>query len=104
MIYPILIALYVLVCVSLVVIVLLQSGKGEGLAGMLGGGGGQAIFGARAGDVLSRTTTVLAIVFMVLSLALAIFSSHRSGSLSEEIAEYAEQPPAEESSAPAQGS
>ncbi|HOO77559.1 MAG TPA: preprotein translocase subunit SecG [bacterium] len=85
MLYPILIALYVVVCVALVTIVLLQSGKGDGLAGVFGGGGGQAIFGARTGDLLTRSTTVLAVFFMLLSLILAVLSTNRGETLSEEI-------------------
>ena len=86
MLNTVLIVLYVVVCISLIVIVLLQSGKGGGLAGIFGSGGGsQAIFGARAGDVMTKTTTALAVLFMVLSLALAVLSSHQAGSLSEEI-------------------
>ncbi len=90
MFYPILIALYVLVCTALVVVVLLQSGKGEGLAGVFGGGTGQAIFGARTGDILTKSTTILAVLFMILSLALFLLSAHSGATLSEEIAEYTE--------------
>ena len=86
MLYPILIILYVVVCISLVVIVLLQSGKGGGLTGIFGsGGGGQTIFGARTGDVMTKTTTVLAVCFMLFSLVLAILSGNRTSSLTKEI-------------------
>ncbi|HDL64163.1 MAG TPA: preprotein translocase subunit SecG [Proteobacteria bacterium] len=86
MLFTILIILYVVVCVALVVIVLLQSGKGGGLTGIFGsGGGGQTIFGARAGDVMTKTTTILAVCFMVFSLVLAILSTQRNSSLTEEI-------------------
>ncbi len=86
MLYPILIILYVVVCISLVVIVLLQSGKGGGLTGIFGsGGGGQTIFGARTGDVMTKTTTVLAVCFMLFSLVLAILSGNRTSSMTKEI-------------------
>jgi len=86
MLFTILIILYVVVCIALVVIVLLQSGKGGGLTGIFGsGGGGQTIFGARAGDVMTKTTTVLAVCFMVFSLVLAILSANRTSSLEKEI-------------------
>jgi len=55
---------HILSCVLLIVAVLLQSGKDAGLSGAFGMGGGQTIFGARAGDVLSKVTVVLAVVFM----------------------------------------
>jgi preprotein translocase subunit SecG len=86
MLFTILIILYVVVCISLVVVVLLQSGKGGGLTGIFGsGGGGQTIFGARAGDVMTKTTTVLAVCFMLFSLVLAILSANRTSSLTKEI-------------------
>jgi preprotein translocase subunit SecG len=86
MLFTILIILYVVVCIALIVIVLLQSGKGGGLTGIFGsGGGGQTIFGARTGDVMTKTTTVLAVCFMVFSLVLAILSAQRNSSLTKEI-------------------
>ncbi|MEA1928159.1 MAG: preprotein translocase subunit SecG [Candidatus Auribacterota bacterium] len=86
MLFTILIILYVVVCISLVVIVLLQSGKGGGLSGIFGsGGGGQTIFGARAGDVMTKSTTVLAVCFMLFSLVLAVLSANKSSSMTKEI-------------------
>lgn len=65
--------IHVLVCAFLVVTVLLQSGKGGGLAGAFGGGGTQAVFGGRgAATFLSRATTVLAICFMLTSLTMTV--------------------------------
>ncbi len=71
-----------LICVALVIVVLLQSSKGEGLAGAFGGGGGGgmsgAVFGGRgAASFLSRATTVLAICFMVSCLSLSLMSAGR---------------------------
>ena len=86
MLFPILIVLYVIVCIALIVVVLLQSGKGSGLSGIFGsGGGGQTIFGARAGDIMTKSTTILAICFMLFSLVLAFLSSRQSSSLTKEI-------------------
>jgi preprotein translocase subunit SecG len=74
---------HVIVCIALVLVVLMQSSKGEGLAGTaMGGGSGLsgAVFGGRgAASFLSKATTVLAILFMVNSGALALMSSQRSG-------------------------
>ena len=70
----ILTAVYVLVCFGLIITVLLQSAKGEGLAGAFGGGGGVsgAVFGGRgAASFLSRATTVLAVMFMLLAIVLS---------------------------------
>ena len=86
MLFTILIILYIVVCIALIVIVLLQSGKGGGLTGIFGsGGGGQTIFGARTGDIMTKTTTVLAVCFMVFSLVLAVLSAQRNSSLTKEI-------------------
>ena len=71
--------LHVMVCVFLVVIVLLQRGKGAEIGAVFGGGSGQTIFGSRgAGNFLTKLTTGAAVVFMVTSLSLAYFG--RGGS------------------------
>ena len=62
MLYYVALAIYVLVCLTLVLVVLLQQGKGGGMANAFGGGASQAAFGARSGaTVLSRATTVCAV-------------------------------------------
>lgn len=74
---------HTLVCILLIIVVLMQSSKGEGLAGAFGGGGSGltgAVFGGRgAASFLSKSTTVLAIVFMINCGALAYMSSDRTG-------------------------
>ena|SRR5438552_326758 len=73
---------HVVVCIFLILVVLLQQGKGADWAGAFGGGGTQTAFGARgAGTILSKATTAAAIIFMITSLALTIFIS-RPGSSS----------------------
>ncbi len=68
--------LHVIVSVFLILVVLLQQGKGQDLAGAFGGGGSQANVGARsATTVLHRLTTVAAVMFMVTSLTLTIMIS-----------------------------
>ena len=79
MLFNLLIGLHVFVCLLLILVVLLQSSKGSGLAGAFGGGGGQTMFGGQeTATFLSRLTTYLAVLFMVLSLLLAFLSSRRS--------------------------
>jgi preprotein translocase subunit SecG len=76
MLYTLMVILYVIVCLFLIAVVLLQTGKRADLAGAFGGGGSQTAFGTRgAATFLSRMTTVFAVLFMVLSLALSIYSS-----------------------------
>jgi preprotein translocase subunit SecG len=72
----ILTAIQVLVALVLILVVLLQSAKGTDLAGAFGGMGSQTAFGPRGTtNFLSRTTTVLAAIFMVSSLSLAVLSN-----------------------------
>jgi preprotein translocase subunit SecG len=80
--FGVLLVIHVLICVALIVVVLMQSAKGEGLAGAFGGGGGGltgAVFGGRgAASFLSKATTVLAIFFMVSCMGLSLLSAGRS--------------------------
>ena len=80
-----LIGLHVLVCFILIMVVLLQSGKAADLAGAFGGGGSQTALGSRgAATVLTKATTISAVLFMITSLSLAIIGSRRSGSVFEQ--------------------
>ena len=75
----ILIIVHVIVCVALIMIVLLQTGKGADMGAAFGGGASQTLFGSTgASTFLSKATTVAAIVFMLTSLVLAYMSSHRT--------------------------
>ena len=74
--YVFLIFVHLLVCIALVGVVLTQSGKGGGLAGGAFGGSAQTVFGGRgATDFLTRATMVLAAVFFMTSLGLALMST-----------------------------
>jgi preprotein translocase subunit SecG len=67
--------LHVIICIFLILVVLLQQGKGGGLSGSLGGGAAQVFGGRGAGNFMTRLTSVMAIMFMVTSLSLAYLSS-----------------------------
>src|SRR5499433_1488198 len=74
-------AFFVLNCLVLVIVVLLQSGKAADLAGAFGGAGSQTAFGPRgAATVLSQATTWCAVMFMVCAMALALRSERSAGS------------------------
>jgi preprotein translocase subunit SecG len=74
--------LYVLVCLVLMRVILLQQGKGGDIASAFGGGGSQTAFGARAGaTVLSRATAVGAILFILGALTLGILGQQGPGSV-----------------------
>lgn len=75
--------IHVIVCVFLVIVVLLQSGKAADLAGAFGGMGSQTAFGPRgAATVLSKATTIAAAAFMLTSLTLAILATRNAGTAS----------------------
>ena len=72
-------SLHVTCCVLLILIVLLQSGKGAEMGVSLGGGAGQTLFGAGGpATMLTKITTGVAILFMITSLSLAYMSGHKS--------------------------
>jgi preprotein translocase subunit SecG len=65
--------IHILVCLFLIIVVLLQSGKAADLAGAFGGMGSQTAFGPRgAATMLSKATTIAAVVFMITSIWLGI--------------------------------
>ncbi len=69
-----LVALHVIVCIAIIVIVLLQAGKGAEVGASFGTGGGGAVLGATGSkSFMSRLTTMTAIIFMLTSLTLAYF-------------------------------
>ncbi len=73
-----LITLHVLICFFLIIVVLLQSGKAADLAGAFGGMGSQTAFGPRgAATVLSKATTIAAVLFMITSITLTIIETRR---------------------------
>jgi len=82
MLYYLIATLYVLTCLVLMLVILLQQGKGGDIANAFGGGSSQAAFGARSGaTVLSRATTVCAVLFVVGALVLGIVGQRGPGSV-----------------------
>ena len=80
----IIIVVHILVCAALILIVLLQAGKGAEM-GAAFGGASQTIFGsAGAMGFLSKLTTVAAIIFMITSLLLTFTSSRRASTVMKE--------------------
>jgi preprotein translocase subunit SecG len=71
---------HVVVCLFLIIVVLLQSGKAADLAGAFGGMGSQTAFGPRgSATLLSKATTISAILFMFTSISLSILATRSSG-------------------------
>ena len=74
-------AIHILVCAFLIIVVLLQSGRGADVAAAFGGMGSQTAFGPRgSATVLTRATTWSAILFMITSITLSVVASRRTSS------------------------
>src|SRR5438270_7708565 len=74
--------IYILVCLLLLLVILLQQGKGGDMASAFGGGSSQTAFGARGGaTLLTKMTTVCAVLFMLGALVLAILGQRGPRSL-----------------------
>lgn len=81
-----------LCCLMLIGLILLQKSKSEGLGLAFGAGAGESLFGARAGNVLSRATVILGIVFLANSLLLGVLFAQKDKTLMEQIPVSATQP------------
>lgn len=87
--------IHIITCFILIIAVLLQSGKSADLAGAFGGMGSQTVFGPRGvGSILSKATTICAILFMVTSMGLWILSAKGTKSVVK-----GEEPPAKKAAA-----
>jgi preprotein translocase subunit SecG len=73
--------IHVLIAISLILLVLLQSGKGADIGAAFGGGSSQTVFGGRgAATFLSKATSAMAILFMLMSITLTLLASQRGTS------------------------
>jgi preprotein translocase subunit SecG len=76
----ILVVIHVVVCIALIMIVLLQTGKGADMGAAFGGGASQTLFGSTgASTFLSKATTAAAVIFMITSLSLAYMAGDKTG-------------------------
>ena len=74
--YTMLLIVHVLACVFLVLVVLLQTGKGADMGAVFGGSSSTVFGSSGAGNFLTRLTTATAIIFMLTSMGLTYLSSH----------------------------
>lgn len=63
--------LLIVICLAMVILVLLQKGRGSGLSAAFGGAGGQSAFGSKTGDVFTWATIVLVAVYFILSMVMS---------------------------------
>ncbi len=77
--------LFIIICIFLILIILLQSSKASGMG--LFGSGSQNVFGAQTGDVLTKATTVLATLFFLGTIVLAVFQARKTSIVEEQIKE-----------------
>jgi preprotein translocase subunit SecG len=90
------ITIHIIVCIALILIVLLQTGKGASMGAVFGGAGSQTLFGnSGASSFLGKLTTWAAIIFMITSLALAYISKSGGKSVVSDI-----QPTTQQTQAP----
>ena len=78
--YYICVSLFLFVCVVMIGLVLLQKGRGGGLASAFGGAGGNTAFGSKTGDVLTWTTAILFGIFIGLAVALNLLADAKNES------------------------
>ena len=86
--------LHALICLMLVVIILMQSGRGGGLTEAFASA--ESMFGANTNEFLTKGTTVLASIFLITSLSLAVMSAQKGKSLMTESAVTEEAQPQEQ--------
>ena len=72
--------LIILVSIFLICLILIQRGKGGGLAGAFGGVGGSSAFGTKAGDTFTRITVVTASIWMLMAMLLVVMTARRNAS------------------------
>ncbi len=81
MLYAIVLTVHVIVCLVLVLVVLLQAGRGGGFSDMLGGGQPQTLFGTQTNAFMLKATEVCAVLFIITSLTLGMLSTREGKSL-----------------------
>lgn len=93
--YEMLLVVYLIVAIILIGFVLIQQGKGAGMGASFGSGASNTVFGASgAGNFMTRTTAILAVLFFILSLVLGNLSTNKV-SVNEEYSDLTIQAPVE---------
>ncbi len=69
--------LFIFVCLFMILLILIQKGRGGGLASAFGGMGGNTAFGSKTGDVLTWATSIVFGIFLVLAVSLNLLANYR---------------------------
>ena len=84
--YPFVLTIHVILSLLLIVIILMQPGKGADISSAFGGGGGSQLFGASGpGNFLTRGTGTIAFLFMVTSISLALMGTGTAGTAADAV-------------------
>jgi preprotein translocase subunit SecG len=84
--YTVLMVVEIFISIFLIIVVLMQASKGGGLAGSFGGSNIGTVFGVRrASDFLSKSTTVLATVFVLLAMVINFMLPGREGEIRQSV-------------------
>ncbi len=75
------VCIHIIVCFVLIIVILLQAGRGQGLTGASFGGNVQSLFGTKASSFLTKATSVCAILFLFTCIGLNIIEVQKSRSL-----------------------
>jgi preprotein translocase subunit SecG len=75
------IIIHIIICLILIAVVLLQPAQGQGLSETLGGGMAETILGSRAAGFLVKLTTIIAVIFFIISISVTILSLRRTETL-----------------------
>lgn len=73
--------LFIIVCVFMTLLVLIQKGRGGGLSSAFGGAGGSTAFGSKTGDVLTWATSIVFGIFLLLAIIVNLLANHREDQL-----------------------
>lgn len=84
------IAIHVITCILLIIVILIQAGRGGGLVESLSGV--ESVFGTKTSALLTRITSVLAVIFFITCISLALLSAHQSKSLMRSLKPQKEAP------------
>jgi len=85
-------AVEIIVCLMLIGLVLIQKSKGDGLNAAIGGGVGESLFGANVGNIVTRTTVILGLVFLINTILLGLIMTISRGA-SRSVVEDTPMPP-----------